>query len=94
MYQPPLPRYQCHKEVSALKIANITPYNSVKTGCATITPAEEDYHPIFVNHEFMLRHDPKVGGYYVIYKDGYTSYSPAKAFEEGYTLIATTDTVS
>jgi len=27
------------------------------------------------------------GDYYVVYEDGYKSISPAKAFEEGYTLI-------
>lgn len=26
-------------------------------------------------------------GYYVVYDDGYKSWSPAKAFEEGYTKI-------
>ena len=34
--------------------------------------------------EFMDKHSPQVGGYYVVYKDGYKSYSPAQAFEEGY----------
>lgn len=27
---------------------------------------------------------PGIGGYFVRYEDGYTSWSPAKAFEEGY----------
>lgn len=26
-------------------------------------------------------------GYYVVYTDGYVSWSPAKAFEEGYTKV-------
>jgi hypothetical protein len=30
---------------------------------------------------------PQPGGYFVVYKDGYKSFSPAKAFEEGYTRI-------
>jgi hypothetical protein len=30
---------------------------------------------------------PEVGWYYVQYPDGYESFSPAAAFEEGYTLI-------
>ena len=30
---------------------------------------------------------PRVGGYYVVYADGYKSFSPATAFEEGYTKI-------
>jgi hypothetical protein len=33
----------------------------------------------------MIKHAPQVGGYYVRYPDGYESWSPAKAFEEGYT---------
>jgi hypothetical protein len=35
----------------------------------------------------MHKHKPQVGGYYVLYKDGYASFSPASAFEEGYDLI-------
>lgn len=38
----------------------------------------------------MRKHKPEVGGYYVVYKDGYKSFSPAAAFDEGYTLIAET----
>lgn len=33
------------------------------------------------------KHGPQVGGYYVVYADGYISYSPAAAFEDGYRLI-------
>ena len=29
----------------------------------------------------------EAGGYYVRYPDGYESWSPAEAFEEGYTLV-------
>lgn len=28
-----------------------------------------------------------VGGYYIQYEDGYTSWSPAEAFEKGHTLV-------
>jgi hypothetical protein len=35
----------------------------------------------------MTKHAPEVGGYYVVYADGYKSYSPAKAFEDGYTQV-------
>ena len=34
----------------------------------------------------LKKHDPQIGGYYVVYPgDGYKSWSPAQAFEEGYT---------
>jgi hypothetical protein len=36
----------------------------------------------------MTKHNPQVGGYYVMYKDGYQSWSPASEFEDGYTRIA------
>jgi hypothetical protein len=41
----------------------------------------------FVGAHFMIKHDPQVGGYFVEYEDGYESFSPAKAFEGGYTRL-------
>jgi hypothetical protein len=40
-----------------------------------------------VSLEYLDKHSPQAGGYYVVYEDGYRSYSPAAAFEAGYTLI-------
>ena len=85
-----MPKYNCHKQVWALKIAGIKRNNeddpnAETDGSAMITPAEDGYAPFRVDHEFMRKHKPEVGGYYVVYKDGYKSYSPAQAFEEGYT---------
>lgn len=78
-----MPRYKCHKEVSAVKIHSIEIFEDYS---AMITPS--DGHARFsVGREYVLRHHPQVGGYYVLYDDGYKSFSPAKAFEEGYTLI-------
>jgi hypothetical protein len=52
-----------------------------------ITPAELHYDSFFVDQAYMDKHKPEVGGYFVQYDDGYKSFSPAKAFEEGYTRI-------
>jgi hypothetical protein len=52
-----------------------------------ITPAEEGYLPFPVSVEFVMKHKPEVGGYFVQYADGYKSFSPAQAFEEGYTRL-------
>jgi len=80
-----MPRYKCHKEVWALKIANI---KSDGEGCtALILPEDARYAVFKVSADYMEKHKPEVGGYYVVYKDGYLSYSPAEAFEEGYTLV-------
>ena len=74
-----MPRYQCHKKVWALKIADVT-------GC-TITLADPGYAAFEVEPEMYLRYTPTAGDYYVVYDDGYKSFSPAKAFEEGYTRL-------
>ena len=83
-----MPRYRCHKEVWALKIRDIsdpTEPGNESDGSRVIHPAEQGYGAIRVDHAYIRKHDPKVGGYYVVYKDGYRSFSPADAFEEGYT---------
>jgi hypothetical protein len=86
-----MPKYKCHKEVYALKIAKIVldgeGEDRETDGSAMITPVEEDYAPFRVAHDYMCKHKPEVGGYYVVYKDGYKSFSPAEAFEDGYTKI-------
>jgi len=51
---------------------------------AIITPEEEGYAAFPVSRKYMIRHNPQVGGYYGVYADGYKSWSPAQAFEEGY----------
>lgn len=47
---------------------------------------EEGFAPVVLSARFVKKHDPQPGGYYVAYKDGYKSFSPAEAFESGYTL--------
>lgn len=86
-----LPRYKSHKIVEALKIVSI---EFGGYGSAVIQypggqhKTEDRYYEKF--------HGPKLGeiahvesdfGYYVRYEDGYESWSPTKAFEEGYTRI-------
>jgi hypothetical protein len=84
-----MPRYRSHKDVWALKIAAIEfrPVNAHHDGGATITPADTGFAPFPVDQAYVDKHSPKVGGYYVVYKDGYQSFSPAQAFEEGYARI-------
>lgn len=83
-----MPRYQCHKQVWALKIKAITRVPSGNAGVQYgIVPEDARYAPFDVSPEYVGRNSPAAGGYYMVYADGYISYSPAKAFEDGYTLI-------
>lgn len=86
----PMPEYQCHKKVWALKIKSVInspPDVIVDGGSWDLEIEAPGYAPIRVSHEWMLKHGPESGGYYVVYEDGYKSYSPAKAFEAGYKRI-------
>lgn len=90
--QVEMPAYQSHKIVHALKIASIKydgwdDPNRETDGSAVMTPVEEGYAPIKLEAEYCRKHKPQVGGYYVVYADGYKSWSPADAFEQGYTRI-------
>lgn len=91
----PLPRWKCHKEVNAAKIIDIR-YDSDEaviqnrsTDGSALLVLEADAGTAFahVSREFMDKHVPCIGGYLVVYEDGYRSFSPAAAFEGGYTRI-------
>jgi hypothetical protein len=84
----PMPQYQCHKKVWALKIQSVRS-GDVRNGDAKVHLHFEDkrYAPRPVSFEWAHKFDPQAGGYFVQYEDGYESYSPAKAFEEGYTRL-------
>lgn len=95
-----MPRYKCHKEVWALKIKEVIVHAhpdpefsdaefqaSPAFQGAHLFPEHSDlYGPITVDADWFRKHQPKDGGYYVVYDDGYKSFSPASAFESGYTL--------
>ena len=62
-------------------------------GGATLTFEREDFEPLEVDAEWIRRlpampttsgHIDPVGGYWVQYEDGFTSWSPQEAFERGY----------
>ncbi len=80
-----MPRYKCTKEVHALKIqsVDVNPDN----GVTIIMPEDEGYASFAVSEEYAKKHNPKAGGYYVVYEDGYNSWSPKEAFENGYVKI-------
>ena len=85
-----LPCYLSHKRVWAIKIKTVV-YATLQgtdiTGTAEITPEDSKFPPFRVNADYVKKHQPKAGGYFVLYEDGYASWSPAQAFESGYTRI-------
>jgi hypothetical protein len=76
-----LRNYKSHKIVKAAKITGM---NHGKTltldGMNGLFNMDPD--PIF-----WKRNEPEIGGYFVQYEDGFQSYSPARAFEQGYTEV-------
>jgi hypothetical protein len=74
-----MPRYKSHKHVRALEIA------SADRLTCRLTFKDEGYAPIKASAEMWLRYQPVAGDFYVQYADGYKSFSPRKAFLDGYT---------
>ncbi len=84
--QMEMPKYQSHKQVHALHIAGVEIHQD---GSATIAPKDEGYAPFTTRADWANRfegseEDP---GVYVVYPDGFTSWSPTAAFESGYSKI-------
>lgn len=82
-----LPRYKCHKEVGALKIKAL---QNNPDGSLTITPEEPGFAQFNIEASSVPLHAaarPEPGWYFVEYENGYQSFSPAKAFEEGYKRV-------
>lgn len=86
-----LPLYNCHKQVRAAKITDILHSRDgsatlmLEIPCGEAATTEERR----VESQFMDKHRPRIGGYFVEYEGDYVSFSPAEPFEAGYTLADT-----
>lgn len=74
-----LPLWQCYKRVRAAKILAIETRTLLQLEGGIFWRVEVGYHE---------KHKPRPGGYYVLYEDGYESFSPAETFEAGYDRIS------
>lgn len=81
-----LPKYRSHKVVQAAKLLLVERYGD---GTLMLYPADESLEPFTVDDEWSARYSGHEDdyGYYVRYEDGYASWSPTKAFEDGYTRV-------
>ena len=83
-----LPLYRSHKVVAAAKIVGLGQLTDGKTKLALEAPGDPS---VLVADDYVQKHRPMPGGYYVCYPDGYESFSPAAAFEDGYTPCTTAE---
>jgi hypothetical protein len=81
-----LPVYQCHKKVGALKIAKV---HIDEDGQGVALVFKDARFAVRALTASQLKHKPtpEAGMYFVQYDGGYFSFSPAKEFEDGYTLV-------
>lgn len=75
-----VPEYRSHKVVRAAQVMEIIQGLGIRLG-----GIQQIWIP---GADYMQKHNPAVGGYVVFYGDGYTSYSPQAAFEDGYTRLS------
>lgn len=78
------PVYVCHKRVQALQIKAVT---DLATGSVSVEFTDEAFKSYIADSSMIVRYKPVPGDYFVLYPDGYKSFSPKQAFEEGYTLM-------
>lgn len=79
-------QYKSHKIVSAARIVSRITGMSHKENPMGYREFQLDDGTKEIVSETRFD-EAEIGGYYVVYSDGYASYSPAKAFEEGYTEV-------
>lgn len=84
----PIPQFRSHKVVGALKIESVeivgTDTTTDENPIALIGFGGK-WDPVKMN--LRGKPTPEAGWYFVMYPDGYISFSPGKAFEEGYTAL-------
>ena len=86
--EPPL--YQCHKQVRAFKIEQMNwhyPTTEEEAPVPAYMLIQGEGFAVRESGDWCYKHEPSIGGYLVIYDDGYHSYSPAAAFGKGYTRL-------
>jgi hypothetical protein len=84
-----LPHWTSHKEVQADRIVEVLDGAGLalmrwRLACGAVVDVDE------LLASRVPLNTPSVGGYFVLYADGYRSWSPAAAFDAGYTRLEET----
>lgn len=79
-----LPLWKCHKVVGASRILYVERYLDRARHRLVLECGVR----VGVPDAWAAKHKPAVNGYFLLHEDGYESYSPAEAFEAGYTPLA------
>ena len=93
MVERELPKWKCHKEVWADEVITVRDHSNEYNNCPVENCAHISWELkgggfVHIDKELQRRGgDNPVGGYFVVYADGYRSWSPKKAFEDGYTKL-------
>lgn len=86
-----MPEWKCHKMVRAAKIVRLGGFTSAQSGDVDILDVDGLQLTVQLEAEVMRRVLQGATsadlGYLVRYEDGYVSWSPSKAFEDGYTRL-------
>ena len=77
------PQYESHKVVRAARISDIQDVGGTLT--IFVKPFDDHTVETFVPTHADMIAEARVGGWAILYPDGFRSISPRKAFEEGYT---------
>lgn len=78
-FEQSLPLYKSHKTVRAVPIEGFDYSSNSKVKIHL-----KGQPAVLLPSETVQRYKPVSGDYLVIYEDGYESFSPRKAFEDGY----------
>ena len=85
------PRYESHKIVQAAKIVGFHATEGIGRMSATVDPGDGGPVMQFIPTHRVMMEKAEVGDWAMLYKDGFRSISPAKAFEEGYRKVEGSD---
>jgi hypothetical protein len=87
-------KWECHKTVEAFKVIEVQVRPTLDKENHYLLVGADGQGEV-VNSAWVAKHAPDgathpsvfTEGYFVRYADGYTSWSPAKSFEDGYTEL-------